>query len=87
MAMRPDYLIDRPDGSVLDTRYVYARGDRVRITQGPPADREWARQHTTNVVVLTGVERGMGFEPTTTCLEGRDSTGLSYPRVARPYRL
>ena len=23
----------------------------------------------------------MGFEPTTICLEGRDSTGLSYPRV------
>ena len=33
--MRPDYLILRPDGSVLDTRLRFGRDDRVRITQGP----------------------------------------------------
>ena len=27
------------------------------------------------------MERETGFEPATTCLEGRSSTGLSYPRV------
>ena len=27
------------------------------------------------------MERGTGIEPATTCLEGRSSTGLSYPRV------
>ena len=26
------------------------------------------------------LERGTGFEPATTCLEGRSSTRLSYPR-------
>ena len=33
--MRPDYLILRPYGSVVDTRLRFGRDDRVRITQGP----------------------------------------------------
>ena len=35
--MRPDYLILRPDGSMLDTRLRFGRDARVRITQGPHA--------------------------------------------------
>ena len=38
-AMRPDYLVQRPDGSVVDTRFRFGRDDRVRITQGPNAGR------------------------------------------------
>ncbi len=38
-AMRPDYIVDLPGGGVMDTRCVYARGDRVRISQGPHAGR------------------------------------------------
>ena len=37
--MRPEYIVDLPGGGVMDTRYFYARGDRVRITQGPHAGR------------------------------------------------
>ena len=37
--MRPDYLILRPDGSVMDTRLRFGRDARVRITQGPHAGR------------------------------------------------
>ena len=37
MMDRPDYLIQRPDGSVVDTRLGFGRDARVRITQGPHA--------------------------------------------------
>ena len=37
--MRPDYLVQRPDGSVVDTRLRFGRDDRVRITQVPHAGR------------------------------------------------
>ena len=37
--MRRDYIVDLPGGGVMDTRYVYARGDHVRITEGPDAGR------------------------------------------------
>ena len=37
--MRPDYLIRRSDGSVVDTRLRFGRDDRARITQGPHAGR------------------------------------------------
>ena len=37
MMDRPDYLIKRPDGSVVDTRLGFGRDARVRITQGPHA--------------------------------------------------
>ena len=37
--MRPDYLIDRPDGSVLDTRLRFGRDARVRIIDGPHSGR------------------------------------------------
>ncbi len=30
----PDYLKRLPDGRVMDTRYRFKRGDRVRITSG-----------------------------------------------------
>ena len=39
MMDRPDYLIQRPDGSVVDTRLGFGRDARVRITQGPHAGR------------------------------------------------
>ena len=37
--MRPDYLILRADGSVVDTRLRFGRDARVRITQGPHTGR------------------------------------------------
>ena len=37
--MRPEYIVELPGGGVMDTRYVYARADCVRITQGPYAGR------------------------------------------------
>ena len=39
MMDRPDYLIKRPDGSVVDTRLGFGRDARVRITQGPHVGR------------------------------------------------
>ena len=38
-SMRPDYLVQRSDGSVLDTRLRFGRDARVRVTQGPYVDR------------------------------------------------
>ena len=35
----PPYLQEQPDGKWIDTRYRFARGDKVAITKGPMKGR------------------------------------------------
>src|SRR3954467_4822911 len=48
-------------------------------------EREPTKKPRPDAIIWTRLlERGTRFELATTCLEGRGSAGLSYPRVAPP---
>ena len=56
-------------------------GGQCRVQKAGARGPDAFRRDGLFLAPVLGLERGTGFEPATTCLEGRGSAGMSYPRA------